>query len=274
MMLPIYHMASMARCGETVTLRNLSFHPRIKVVAQVDAMDSKENMQLFDFLKGWTNTEIPLDNEYLQSINPSVDDIILVKQGIWEHRASFNGFVLVRNPVSVYASLLEYDKNGGHKSWLNNMLTAVFTDNNQNKERMLRWMQDIDKNLIPYMENIDDISLFCAFYNRRMMPLINLGLKVIHYERLVTDPACYFKIILKEMHLPFDYSVLHAHKNYSAGTIGHGKSDLSISINTDSLDNYRSIGHRTFDRICALTYPTWSKFGYVMDWDHICINWD
>ena len=110
MKIPIIHMASMARSGETLLQRTFEVHPRVHIVANFNEKDSPEEIKRMNFFKKYKATEIEMDHEILTGMDLNEESIILVKQGVWEHSSPLSGFVLVRNPVSIYASLINIDK--------------------------------------------------------------------------------------------------------------------------------------------------------------------
>ncbi|MCG8325092.1 MAG: hypothetical protein MI673_06205, partial [Thiotrichales bacterium] len=230
--------------------------------------DSEDQLRLFEFLKNWPESTINLDHELIRYMGVRAGDVILLKQGIWEHRHRFNGFILVRNPASVYASLGRYDRiRTGDNLYAR--LRNFIAPENHNRERLLRWMTDIDSDMTEMLSGLNELEQFCAFYNRRMLPLAKLELPVIHYERLVIDPEQVFKQLLDYMQLEYLDLIHNAHEQYGELTIGHGKTDLSRPIDDQSLQEYRSLGRGTFDAVCALTWPAWSRFGYRMNWEGI-----
>jgi len=105
--IPIFYIASMARSGETVFLRTLNSHTKIHVLHNIENRDSPSSLRLFERLKKSSVKEIaPGEVEHLSI---SSNQILIVKQGVYEAKSEFNGVVLVRNPLSIFASLISYD---------------------------------------------------------------------------------------------------------------------------------------------------------------------
>jgi hypothetical protein len=255
----VVHVASMARSGETMVLRALAAHPRVHVVHNLARQDSPEETRLFHGLKAHDAPTIPASHPLVAPLSLSPGVVLVLKQGTWEHAAPFAGFVLARNPVAIYASLRAYDARacGGDPDacW------------HHNTERLVRWLGDIDAGLIPRLVAAPPVEQFCLFYNRRMGALSTLGLPVVHYERLVTDPVSMLPKITALLGLDCPGPVLHAHRGYAPGAEGHGRNDLSRPIDTRSIVSYREqVDEATFDVIAAATAVVASAFGYRLAW--------
>lgn len=262
---PIFHIASMARSGETAVLRSLSAHTRVRVVHNLTETEDKKSRRLFRYLKQYKSCSLRCSHPYARYLGLSGNEVLILKQGVWEHKHRFVGVVLVRNPVSVFASLKAYDQTDGEAispgSWA------------QNEKRLVRWSRDIDRRLATALPAMTPVEQFCAFYVRRMEALLETGLPVLHYERLVEDPALALERVLACAGLPWEDGVAMAHTGFRLGEIGHGQNELSRPINGDSLTRYRklvSIGE--FDEIATRTSGVTRAYGYRLDWDAISVE--
>ncbi|MEM7530234.1 MAG: hypothetical protein AAF416_21715 [Pseudomonadota bacterium] len=281
-------MASCARSGETLMLRMLAAHPEIHVPFDLQAENGPEERAAQTFLMQCTETELARDHPALGGRVPPEARLLLVKQGVWEHPAPFHGFVLARNPVAVIASLLDYDARrpptdtlfpevvtglGGRAKRLLRRLRPrqqMTRHEDPGWERLLRWQDAIDPGLTPFLNEMPYTDALCAFYTRRMAPLVGLGLPVVCYERLVTEPEREMADLLDHLGLDMVPEVLGSHTRYARGSVGHGKIDLSRPVSTASLDAWRGrIDRATFHRIAGLTYPAWSALGYRLSWEEI-----
>lgn len=204
---PIFHIASMARCGETVLLRSLASHSRIHVVHNLGEREEAHSLRLFEYLKHYRKTKIRCLHPYVRPYNVLSDDVLVLKQGVWEHRFPFRGIILSRNPVSVYASLRNYDAQDGSASDLDALWQY-------NAERLSRWMRDIESLLVDEMLSLAPVEQFCLFYNRRMGALAQLGVPIVHYEKLAADPYIVLATVVHAMGLDFEDSMLSAHADY------------------------------------------------------------
>ena len=264
--IPIYHISSMARSGETLLLRSLASHPQIHVSHNISKVDSIYEKELFSFLKTYPHQKIRITNRFLKDKNLKSDSVLLIKQGVWEHKYPFRGFILSRNPVSIYASLRMFDAmelgNDLDKNWY------------KNEERMLRWLNDIAPELKIHFVHKNPIDQFCLFYNRRMGALIKTGLPIIYYEHFVMHPGQILKAILSIMNISFDECVLHSHTLYKNGNIGHGNIQLDKYINTSSLKKYQSIvSKQEFDKIVKKTKDVaCNQYKYNFSWNEITID--
>lgn len=256
---PVYHIAGMARCGETILLRTLAAHENIHVVHNLSASDTPEELKLFNFLMRYSGTTLPVKHRLLRHLNVSAGDCLVLKQGVWEHRYSFMGIVFARNPVSVYASLKSYDYELEDISgWDKNM------------ERLLRWMNEIDRSLVDALKQLSPIQQFCLFYNRRMIPLAQSGLPLFRYEEFVSDPTGVLKNIMATFKLDGDERMMESHRLYRRQTRGHGGTDLSKAINPHSLNKYKEIiTPDEFYEIREATADVCGILGYVLNWDGI-----
>jgi len=262
---PIYHVASMARSGETLLLRILSTHSRIHVVHNLREADTDNEKALFDFLRTYPETSINSSHHLLRHIPLAPGDCIVVKQGVWQHRFPFRGIVLARNPASIFASLLRYDQPQSSEqppgSW------------SANQERLTRWLADIAPNALEQFFRLPPLAQFATFYNIRMGHLVDLEHPIVHYENLVSSPAHYVKFILEHLGLPFEAATLESHAVYYSGEKGHGKNDLSLPINTTSLLSYQSmLTEDSFRSLAAKTKSTCDKLGYELVWPEVKIT--
>jgi hypothetical protein len=233
MKIPIYHMASMARSGETLLQRQLNTHTKIRIAHNLNKGDKFYEQLLYKHLKKRKNQLISSKHLYALPYRFKKDEVILLKQGVWEHKHPFKGFILSRNPLSIYASLKVYDDGDkslqGKNAW------------HYNEQRLIRWMYNIDSKLINNLTGLSQIDQFSLFYNRRMGGLIETGLPVVFYENFVQKPRDELKKILSYLNLEYEPQVIDAHKKFSNSDIGHGNIKLSRPIDTSSIYKYKDI---------------------------------
>lgn len=257
-LIPIVHVASMARSGETVLLRSLNGHPLIYNLVNLEEKDNNPETDLFRFLQHYRPNKIDVNHPLMEKLNLTSNQTLLVKQGVWEHKYPFNGIVLVRNPISIYASMISY--NGASTPEEFKARKQALTRNCK------RWLRDIDNNLLDSFDSLNVIEQFCAFYNRRMYPLSQLGLPIVHYEEFCLNPESYLKKILSYFSLKYVPSVTQSHLQYSDKQTGHGLIKLAEPINIKSLDKWKNhISQKEFKIIAALTYNTCHAFGYELN---------
>ena len=262
---PIFHIASMARCGETLLLKLLSVHPKLYVVHNVKAEEKKEDLAFFEYLKKYSKTSISLFNCHVRRIKGIKNKLIIVKQGVWQHKYPFNGFVLIRNPLSVYASLKIYDVDELGDDYRKNWF--------RNKERLLRWMNYIDKKMISEIERSSPVEQFCLFYNVRFQALLERGLPIVYYEELVSCPERVLEQIQHYFDVDYDSHLINSHVNFQKDEIGHGKNDLSKPINVESIYKYRQyIDESEANEIISLTKSTYAKYGYKITFRKIMLK--
>jgi len=254
----IYHMASMARSGETLLLKILNSHSQINVVHNLEEKDSSEEEKAFNYLKGYSLKHISRTNKFIKYLNLEKGQVILLKQGVWQHPYSFNGFILSRNPISIYASLKTYDTNHPDFDLEKNFWF-------ENRNRINRWLKDINPSLVNDSGSEKPEEEFCKFYNYRMGSLLNTQLPVIRYEDLVNDPENELEKICKILNLPFEFQILNAHEHYDEGVVGHGKNVLSKPISKKSLNKYKNIvTDKEFEFIARQTKGVYEKYGYKL----------
>lgn len=263
-LVPIVHVASMARSGETVFLRSLNAHPLIHNLVNLREKDNEPETHLFRFLQHYESTHIDSNHPLMENLELKSNQTLLVKQGVWEHKYPFNGVVLVRNPISVYASMISYNASSPEE----------FQDRKKALTRNCkRWLRDIDNKLLDSFSSLNVIEQFCAFYNRRMYPLSQLELPIVHYEEFCLRPEPYLKKVLSSFSLHYENSVAQSHLNYSNKQTGHGLIQLAEPINPKSLNKWQKyISENEFNVIAALTYNTWNAFGYQIEWPNISVK--
>ncbi|WP_412984458.1 hypothetical protein [Pontimicrobium sp. IMCC45349] len=254
----------MARSGETVLLRTLNAHSKIKVVHNLNEKENKEEVEAFNLIKNHKGRKISFKNKIISQLGVKKDQCLVIKQGVWTHKYPFNGFILVRNPISIFASL----KSIGLKE-------VKGTDSDYWEpisERMKRWLKDIEPQMMSKFDELDNIDQFCLFYNIRMMNLHNLGLPKIYYEEFVNNPEQKVKEILGFFDLDYENGLLESHKQYNVGEIGHGYNDMSKPISTESIYKYKKlISKKDFEDILLKTKETLEAYSYSITWDEINI---
>lgn len=278
----VFHMASCARSGETLMLRILASHPQVAVAFDLRKKNTPEERALRTFFRSYAGSEVRESRLPEGIVLPEGVTTIIVKQGVWEHRHPFEGFVLVRNPASVTASLLAFDQRAAGATrrtpWSRLRRGPPRRPKHMNFadprwKRLLRWQRSIDEDLVEYLEHLDYIGAVCAFYNRRMLPLANSHLPVVHYERLVSRPRQVLRLLLDRLGLEFDDRLLDSHRDFDEGTIGHGKNELARPIDEAGLFRFREVLSREeFGRILALTLPSWKAFRYRLAYDDIAVD--
>lgn len=278
----VLHMASCARSGETLMLRILASHPQVVVAFDLRRKNTPGERALRAFFQSYAGNRVRESQLPDGIVLPEGVTTIVVKQGVWEHRHQFEGFVLVRNPASVIASLLSFDQRTGGAArpplWSRLRFAAPRRPKPMNFddprwERVLRWQRAIDEDLVEHLKHLDYIGAVCAFYNRRMLPLANSRLPILHYECLVSRPQQMLRLLLDRLELEFDDRLLDSHRDFDEGTIGHGLNDLARPIDEAGLFRYREILSREeFGRILALTLPSWKAFRYRLSYDDIAVD--
>ncbi|MFI0430074.1 sulfotransferase domain-containing protein [Mariniflexile sp. HMF6888] len=255
----VYHMASMARSGETLMLKILAVHPNIEIVHNLEKNDNVNKERAFQFLKTYKKETISRTHPVIRPYNLDKNKILLLKQGVWKHPYPFKGFILSRNPVSIYASLKTYDKELPQYNKNDNFWEG-------NEERFFRWLKDINKKSIPLFNGKTPVEQFCLFYNLRMKQLLDTKLPVIRYEDLLLNTKQTLENVCSILKIDMNDKLLSAHSYYDAGFEGHGKNDLSKPIDTASLIKYRQdISEEEFDFISKNTYETYTLYGYKLE---------
>ena len=263
--IPVFHVASMARSGETVLLRSLDAHSRIRVVHNLRSHDTQNQQALFEHLQRHEPQTIRIDHELLRGSGIRPDHALVLKQGVWEHPAPFRGVVLARNPASIYASLRTYDV-AEHGDDLD-------ANWRFNEERLLHWARAMDPLLERTIAGLPPLLQFSAFYNRRMMGLWETGLPVVHFERLIVDPEAALRAILAELGLAYEEGVARAHELYRPGELGHGHIELAAPFSDAPNRKYTEVLTREeFAHLAELTGATARTYGYHLEWERIGIG--
>jgi len=261
---PVFHLASMARSGETLLLRSLNSHSRIHVAHNLQQSDNEKEEQLFRYLMQCKATSVRSGNPRLEHLDIRRGQVIVLKQSVWEHQYPFNGFLLARNPVSIYSSLKYYDEPGQQETWLENWP--------KNTDRMTRWLRTIDSSLVDGFANLSPIDQFCTFYNRRMGQLISTGLPVVFYENFVLDPVSVLRRIVNLLNLRFEDRLCNSHLVYEDGLVGHGNINLGKPINSKSIFKYmNTLSLADFDEINQKTRYVSRQLGYDLGFSEIRI---
>ena len=246
----ILYMNSFSRSGETLMLRTLHAHRDLCVLHQLlHAREETEHQyNVFKEVKRRTPDTIELSAEEKNAVGARDKPVLVVKNAIFEVPRPHYGFVLVRNPFSVYAS---YRK----------LMGGVENPRIQ----MKRWAQNIDGELLPIVEFGGFLEGFCALYARKMGALLNSGLPVIRYEDLVSHPERSLRALLGALQLEWDENVLHAHEAYPAGKKGHAGTDLSAPISSSNHDLLPELEEWERARVYSYVSGIARQYGYRFD---------
>lgn len=257
---PVYHMASMARSGETMMLSLLDRHPQLQVVHNLRKQDEQYELDLFEYLRTCDEQVLASGHPLVAPYQLRTGQKLVLKQGVWEHRSEFKGIVLARNPISIFASLLTYDGPANERGEF---------DWSKNEKRLTTWMEDIDPGLNEQLSGKNPVEQFALFYNRRMGSLIQLGLPVFRYEDVVKCPQQQLPKILSQFDVEWEPAMLESSE---AAYVGHGKNLLGSPVSEQSLTKYAGvIDEATFDQLKSLTSSTASEFGYKLGWQSDCV---
>lgn len=228
--LPIYHIASMARSGETLLLKLLYAHTRIHVCHNLFEKDSKLELELFNHLRTRKSKTISIYNSIVRRSRISRNNVIVIKQGVWSHDYDFNGFVLVRNPLAIFSSLWRFKDEDQNDDPAANWV--------RNTDRMIRWLGLMNKELINGFEELSPEEQFIAFYNQRANYLASLNLPIFKYENLIEKPEVTLSAICEAIGLEFENEMLSAHLLFKDNPKGHGGSDLSRKLDSKSTESF------------------------------------
>lgn len=223
----VHYMASMARCGETLLLRCLDAHSRVTAVGH-----------------GF----VEFDRARLPEWEAD-DRVYVVKQGTWEERGPFRGFVLVRNPLAVYRSLRDFESRGGGGGV---------------QARLQRWMAAVDHSIELAG---DDVDQFCTFYNRRFGALTSVMpiSRRLRYEDVVATPALALGRACALVGVDFEPAVVESHVCYATGHVLHEGTRGDVPIHRGSLDRWRELPGHDITRIIHATRETCAAYGYNLE---------
>jgi len=231
-----------------------------------DLRNVGQEVRLFRHLKGCSERSIAAGHPLIRDLGLQPGVVLVLKQSVWEHQFPFTGVVLVRNPVSIFASLSLYDSHDDSGD--------LATSWKANTARLTRWLDDIDPVLSPCLRGLSPIEQFCLFYNRRMGALTDLGLPVIHYERFVTSSTAVLPAILDAIGVEFSPHLVNSHVDFKSRRMGHGKNDLARPIDRKSLTLYRrAMDEAQFEAVADGTAAVSSAFGYIMTWRKMQVNY-
>jgi hypothetical protein len=267
--IPVFHLASLARCGQTLMLKLLAAHPRIHVPLQiVEEQDPVDTMFVRRVQEGLDSLSPGDEYARLRKLDDST--IIVVKQGVWEHRHPFRGFALVRNPYSVIASLLEFNRRheGLRPALLARHRYAA------SYARLQRWATAMNPVLAELVSGArTPVEAAAIFYACRVAHLLSLGIPVFHYERFVREPQAVLSGICSVLGTEFVPAQLEAHLDYRGrGAEGHGLNDLARPVDRQSLDAWRRLPRRQRKTILELTFAVARQAGYEMTLDEVALR--
>lgn len=232
----ILHLASMARSGETLFLRTFSVHTDVSIVHDLYGENSEAETSLFELIKREAPTrldesDLPF-NTWVHGIK-STSRYLLIKQGAFHPRQAFRGIGLIRNPLSVFLSLWNYDaKIAGQ------LPEKALNDRNWFEFRLPRlmdWAHAMFGDASVAIGNLHEPEeQFVAFYKMRYRQICQHVNTIIYYEDLASNPEATIKSVCETLGLEFQPHLLYAERFYPAGLQGHGGTDLGAAIRPES----------------------------------------
>jgi hypothetical protein len=256
--IPIFHIASLARSGETLLLRCLNQHTRLQVVHNLSSQDAHHEWQLFEFLRDYEPTSISLHHELVKPYRLTRRHCLVLKQGVWRHRYPFRGIALVRQAMACFASLKNYDGRANGKSPEENW--------HLNYSRLTRWLGDMDAAALNGFDSLTPVQQFARFYETRISQLFAADIPLLRYEDLVSAPWQILTGICKHFGVSFEPALLQSHLSHQ-GQLGHGQNALDKPISQDSLYKYtQAMSRAEFDELANLLEPTLKSLGYSLYW--------
>lgn len=229
--LRIVHLASLARCGETLVQRALSAHPAVHVVFDLHEPNTAAQMRLFQLLRVWPGDTLPraqLERLLPGEVAPQCE-VLLIKQGIFAVRHAAAGFGLLRNPYASFCSLWHYDaKLAGRKA---DAATNLHHWRHIRQQRLLVWADAMLPALLPALRaERDPVRQFLAFWQARVAQVLAQQRTIVHYEDFVQSPEPELRRICAAAGLDWTPALLQAHRLYRPGQVGHGGIDLGAPI--------------------------------------------
>lgn len=260
--IPIYHLASHARAGETLTLKLLGSHSKIWVPLQISEVEDPFDRSFFEMVKTRHINFLPVDSDYAHARGLHQHMIILIKQGVWFHPQEFSGFCLVRSPFGFVQSMLDYNHQEGLDFGLKKYGTKRYQ---KTMARLLRWSKDMSAELTNQLHQQTCIlNALCLFYNDRINQLLSYQKKIFKYEDLVYQPKNILISMCEELGIDFEPEILSAHQHYAANHVaGHGKNDLARAIDTQSIHKWHALGPRVIRKIDEQTADSQERLNYA-----------
>lgn len=249
----IVQLASVARSGETLFLRQFSAHPRVHVVHDLLPGNTDAETRLFQLLRVWPARRIPRAAVHaLTGPLPAGTSHLLLKQGVFTPLHAWRGLVLLRNPYAVFSSLWTYDAR--MKRLPDDAALHAHHWATLRLPRLLAWMDAIDPALTPVLQQLGQpLEQFMLFYETRVRQLQASGQPLLHYEDLVREPEAALDWAAHALGLPPDPAVHRAHERHPRGATGHGGIRLDAPIHCDGRDWQALPGLATapFEALCA-----------------------
>lgn len=261
--IPIFHLASHARAGETLVLKLLNAHPRVFVPLQVLKEEASHDQALVEEVRESGIQRMDIHHEYAQARKLRLGQIIVIKQGIWLHTYPFRGVCLVRNPLSFVDSMMTYNAKEGLGGGL---LTYGRKRYQKTFLRLLRWSRDMSEELYQEIDEQRSVIIaLCCFYRSRIATLNGYNKSVVKYEDIVTSPVTAMTTICNAFDIEFKHLMLKAHHSYPSDMIGHGMNDLSREIDTASLEKWRSGDRSVHKVVINETLEAAKSVGYTFE---------
>lgn len=245
---PIVLMDSFSRSGETLLLRCLNAHSRLRAVHDLAAQNTKAENDMFAAIRQEGLTEIDGESPLLEGVEPPPEGgMFVLKNATWHAPQTFTKhFTLIRNPFSVAMSC-----------------RAVEDPQSDALHRIyLRWTREIAPELRQHFQRRDNLDIILALWSIKVSAALQAKRPIVFYEELVEHPEATLRALLTYLGLEWEDRVLHSHLDYEVGVQGHGQIPLDAPIHAGSAHSYLGLPGGTFDRIFAATYATFHACGY------------
>ncbi len=230
--LKIFHIASLARAGETILLRSLSVHPEAHVVHDLtgpgETEHNSESQQLFQYLSTYGQKTISLEKLHELGFFRHIKlgaSVLLLKQGVFFSDAC-PGIALLRDPWDAFQSLYTYD--GGTNDFENNQLWLRYR-----LPRLIAWteMMNFPAELIDAIKSANDpFEQYLIFYRTRARQLTSSYSSIFYYEDLIANPQQTLTEIQLALELEPCTKVFHSHQFFPDNLPGHGGANLSRKL--------------------------------------------
>ncbi|MGU3496317.1 hypothetical protein ACLBXM_19935 [Xanthobacteraceae bacterium A53D] len=253
-LVPLVLMTSFARSGETLVLRSLNAHPRIKVVHHIVAGpdEDPDDMRLARALVHYPDRMIRRTHPYLAHANVHPRGRIVVKHAVWTHRHPAVEFVLARNPFAAIASLqrygVEHNESEDHR-----------------RKRLARWARGIAPEFVGLCKTGDEVEAAAHLYNAKMTATQQDCVGLIRYEDVTRNPEAEFRRLMNMLGLGWSSAMLESHTHYRQGRIGHGGIKLSEPIRLIESPYSGGLARHHFEMVSEITRPALALMGYEVD---------
>lgn len=258
MSVDVVYMMSFSRSGETLLQRHLSQCGGLAVGYNLMAIDNRNENRLNAFLRD--NNPATLPDHVAKRL--AVTSPKVVAKAIWPSPAQRRGFILCRHPVAIISSIASNHREDRAE------------ERSRKLARICGYVHPQYATALATESSLDMVALRVAqAWSHRMRVAFHSGVPIVHYERFVLDHPSVLRRLCTHLGVDCTKRVIDAHEEFEAGEIGHGRFDLSSSVDPGrAFSKAKYLTERQRQIVNYICAETMDLYGYTEKTDNQLVD--